>query len=84
MGASTAFCARIESRRGDTLGDFMSRIRVWLDHRRIDLAGFDAVPGTRGLLAFDVYFRDEDHVVLFQREFGRQHVSIALPTGNPI
>jgi hypothetical protein len=74
MSAPTAFCARIEGRRGDTFGDFMSRIRVWLDHRRIDVVGFDPVPGTRGI-TFDVYFRSEDNVVLFQQKFGRRHVS---------
>lgn len=76
VGAPTVFCARIQSRRGDTLGDFMSSIRVWLDHRRIDLVGFDPVPVTRGIVAFDMYFRSEDTVVLFQQEFGRQRVSL--------
>jgi hypothetical protein len=75
MGAPTPFRARIQSRRGDTLGDFMSSVRVWLDRRRIDLAGFAPVPVTSGPLAFDVYFRSEDEVVLFQQEFGRRHVS---------
>jgi len=76
MGAPTGFCARIQSRRGDTLGDFMSSIRVWLDRRRIDVVGFDPVPLTRGLITFDVYFRSEDTVVLFQQEFGRRRVSL--------
>jgi len=75
MGAPTPFCARIQSRRGDTLGDFMSSVRVWLDRRRIDVAGFAPVPVTRGILAFDLYFRSEDEVVLLQQEFGRRHVS---------
>jgi hypothetical protein len=59
MGAPTAFCARIKSRHGDTLGDFMSSIRVWLDRRRIDVVGFDPVSMTGGILAFDMYFRSE-------------------------
>jgi hypothetical protein len=44
MSAPTAFRARIESRPGEGLGDFMSSMRVWLDHRHIDLAGFSSVP----------------------------------------
>jgi hypothetical protein len=76
MGAPTAFRARIKSRHGDTLGDFMSSIRVWLDRRRIDVVGFDPVSMTGGILAFDMYFRSEDTVVLFQQEFGRRRVSL--------
>jgi hypothetical protein len=53
----------------------MSTIRVWLDRRRIDVAGFAPVPVARGILAFDLYFRSEDEVVLLQQEFGRRHVS---------
>ena len=75
MDAPTRFCARIRSRRGDTFGDFMSSIRVWLDHRRIDLVGFAPVPVTRGIVAFDLYFRREEDVILFREEFGRRHVS---------
>ncbi len=44
--------------------------------RRIDVVGFDPVPLTRGLITFDVYFRSEDTVVLFQQEFGRRRVSL--------
>ena len=76
MGAPTPFCARIKSRPGEGLGDFMSSIRVWLDHRRINLAGFESVPVTRGILAFDVYFRREDEVVRFRQEFGRGRVPL--------
>ena len=75
MGAPTAFRARIESRRGDALGDFMSSMRVWLDRCRIDVVGFDSVPGTRSILAFDVYFRNGEDVALFRHEFGRRHFS---------
>jgi hypothetical protein len=82
MGAPTAFRARIESRRGDALGDVMSSMRVWLDRSGIDVVGFDFVPGTRGIVAFDVYFRNEVDVALFQHEFGRRHVS-RTPLLNP-
>ena len=75
MGIPATFCTRIHGRRGDALGDFMSSIRVWLDRRRIDLAGFAPVPATRGPVAFDVYFRNEEDVVLFRQEFGGRHVS---------
>ena len=74
----TPFCARIQSRRGDTLGDVMSSMRVWLDRRHIDLVGFDSVAVTRSLVAFDVYFRNEEDVVLFQQEFGRRYVHSAV------
>lgn len=83
MHAPTPFCARIESRRGDTLGDFMSNIRVWLDRNRIDLAGLDPVPLTRGILAFDAYFRNEEHAVLCRQEFSRQRSS-RLPNSVPM
>src|SRR5689334_18844515 len=53
MVAPTAFCARIENRRGDALGALMSSMRVWLDRRRIDVVGFASVPRTRGIAAFD-------------------------------
>jgi hypothetical protein len=75
MHAPTEFCARIESVSGDTLGDFMSNIRVWLDRHRIDLVGFHPIPVTHGILAFDAYFRSEQHTVLFRHQFGRRHVS---------
>ena len=55
--------------------EFMSSIRIWLDRRRIDLVGFAPVPVTYGIVAFDVYFRNEQDVVLFQQEFGRRRVS---------
>ena len=75
MDAPTQFCARIESRRGNALGDFMSSMRVWLDRRGIDVAGFASAPQTRGIVTFDVYFRSEEDVVLFRREFGSRHAS---------
>jgi uncharacterized protein (DUF934 family) len=75
MGAPTAFRARIESRRGHALGDVMSSMRVWLDRCGIDVVAFDFVRATRSLVAFDVYFRNEVDVALFQHEFGRRHVS---------
>ena len=76
MGAPTPFCARIKSRPGEELSDFMSSMRVWLDHRHIDLAGFDSAPVTRGIVAFDAYFRNEEDVVRFRREFGRGRVPL--------
>ena len=75
MGVPTAFCARIESRRGDALGHVMNSMRVWLDRCGIDVVAFDFVPATRSLVALDVYFRNETDVVLFQHEFGRRYVS---------
>ena len=75
LGAPTQFYARVQSRRGDTLAEFMSSIRIWLDRRRIDLVGFAPIPVTHGIVAFDVYFRNEQDVVLFQQEFGRRRVS---------
>jgi hypothetical protein len=77
MGAPTVFCARIESRRGDALGRVMNSMRVWLDRCGIDVVAFDFVRATRSLVAFDVYFRNEVDVALFQHEFGRRHVSRA-------
>jgi hypothetical protein len=82
MSVPAEFCARIQSRHGDTLGNFMSNIRVWLDRRRIDLVRFDHVSVTRGRVAFDMYFRNEQDVALFTREFGRRNVSRSqLPNG---
>ena len=75
MGAPTAFRARIEGQPGEALGEVMGSIRVWLDRRRIDLAGFDAVPVTHGIVALDVYFRHEADVVRFRQEFGRGQLS---------
>jgi hypothetical protein len=82
MGAPTAFRARIESRRGNALGDVMSSMRVWLDRSGIDVVAFDFVPATRSSVAFDVYFRNEVDVVLFQHEFARRHGS-RTPTAEP-
>jgi hypothetical protein len=74
MGARTAFCARVESRPNEALGDFMSSIRVWLDRRRIDLVGFKSAPGTSGIAAFDLYFQSDEAAVLFRREFARNYL----------
>lgn len=75
MAISEQFCARIENRRGDLLGDFMSSMRVWLDRRGIDVVSFNSAPERRGNITFDVYFRNEEDAVLFRQEFGRQHVA---------
>jgi hypothetical protein len=72
MGDPTAFCARVQSRPGQALSDFMSSIRVWLDHRRTDLVGFQSA--RRSTNAFDLYFRSEEAVVLFRREFARNYL----------
>jgi hypothetical protein len=81
MAARTELCVRVETRRGDTLSELMSSMRVWLDRRAIDVVSFTSLPTKDGLVAFNVCFRTESDVVLFRQEFGddtfRQFGSIA-------
>src|ERR1700761_7259952 len=80
MAARTELCVRVETRRGDTLSELMSSMRVWLDRRAIDVVSFTSLPTTDGLVAFNVCFRTENDVVLFRQEFGdgtlRQSVAL--------
>ena len=59
MAVCTEFCARVENPRGDTLGELMSTIRLWLDRQRIDLVNFTFVTTRSGIVAFDAYFKTE-------------------------
>ena len=52
------FVHALRSRRGDTLGGVKSSVRVWLDHRRIDVVGFAPVPVTRGIVRSSISIFD--------------------------
>ena len=61
---------RIEVPAGESAGQLMSDMRIWLDHQGIQPTDFKALTAPfGGGIAFDVEFRDRGQAALFQAAF---------------
>jgi hypothetical protein len=52
-----------------SIGDAMSGIRSWLDHRQIQLVSFELKPKVDGKIRFDLGFNTEFEAILFRQTF---------------
>jgi outer membrane lipoprotein-sorting protein len=54
---------------GDDFGEAMKKIRVWLDHHKIDPSSFRTTVDGRGYL-LSIDFRSEKLAEIFRKQFG--------------
>jgi hypothetical protein len=69
--STTKIVVRTAEQSTSLIADQMAKMRMWLDNRRIDLAGFATVPISENEVAFEVYFTDAEQADLFRATFGR-------------
>jgi hypothetical protein len=67
---STTIVVRTAEQSASLIEDQMNKMRMWLDNRRIYLAGFAPVSLSEGKVAFEAYFSDPEHADLFRAAFG--------------
>jgi hypothetical protein len=58
-------------------GEAMSRLRMWLDSQKMQLATFKLAP--LGRVGFEISFRSEDDAIRFQGGFGWPLVQVPGP-----
>jgi hypothetical protein len=68
--STTTIMVRTAEQSISLIADQMVNMRVWLDSRRIHLAGFTPVPISDDSVAFEAYFTDSEHADLFRAAFG--------------
>lgn len=69
MTLKSPVSVRIEKHEA-SFGHLMSQMRVWLDTHKIQPAEFRSDTPSRGAIALDIRFRNEDEATLFEQEFG--------------
>jgi hypothetical protein len=67
---TTTIMVRTAEQSSSLIADQMVKMRMWLDNRRIHLAGFVPVPLSADKVAFEAYFTDSEHADLFRAAFG--------------
>jgi hypothetical protein len=69
MSASSLLTVFLPKPAHITYGEAMSRVRMWLDHRKIQPAGFRLAAD--GRIGFEIVFHGDHDATCFQREFNR-------------
>lgn len=67
---TTTIMVRTAGQPTSLIADQMAKMRMWLDNRRIYLAGFAPVPISDDKVAFEAYFTDSEQADLFRAAFG--------------
>jgi hypothetical protein len=67
---STTIKVRTAEQAANLIADQMSKMRMWLDNRRINLVGFAPVSLGDDKVAFEAYFTDPEQADLFRTTFG--------------
>ena len=70
MQSQSTIMVRTAEQATSLTADQMSKMRMWLDNRRISLAGFAPVPLGDNKVAFDAYFCNPEDADLFRATFG--------------
>ena len=70
MVRDTPFIVTIEPSSESRLATTMNDVRLWLDHRRVQVILFEPISQNYGITGFRIGFRTEDEAELFRQEFG--------------
>jgi hypothetical protein len=69
MQPQNPLIVRTAAQPTSSIGDRMGVMRIWLDHNRIDLSGFELVTLSEGNVAFNAQFSDLGNATLFRAAF---------------